>query len=69
LSISSSIITQSRAPALRIALDDVARQGADISAAVAADLGLVMHAARLTRANLRPIGAGDSSIGLSGGCL
>ena len=36
-------------------LDDVAGQRADVGAPVAADLGLVVHAARLVRTNLRPV--------------
>ena len=59
LSISSSIITQLRAPARRMRLDDVARQRADIGAPVAADLGLVMDAAEADADELPAHGAGD----------
>ena len=42
-------------PALRDRLDDVARQRADVGAPVAADLGLVVHAAE---ADARELAAG-----------
>ena len=59
LSISSSIITESRAPALRIVWMMRAGQRADIGAPVAADLGLVVHAAQADPRELAAHGAGD----------
>ena len=60
LSISSSMKTGLRVPALRERLDDAARQRADVGAAVAADLGLVVHAAQADAHELAAQRAGDA---------
>jgi len=49
LSISSSISTGLRTPALRIACKDVPGQSADVRATMAANFGFVMDAAKATR--------------------
>ena len=60
LSISSSIITGLLHADLADRLDDVAGQGADIGAPVAADLALVVHAAQRDAGELAAHGAGDA---------
>ena len=59
LSISSSIITQSRAPALRMAWMMLPGQRADIGAPVAADLRLVVDAAQADAHELAAHRPGD----------
>ena len=59
LSISSSMKSGLFEPGVAQALDDAAGQGADVGAAVAADLGLVAHAAEREADELAPHGARD----------